>query len=109
MFGGNATLPLLNNMLQQFLAGAAYVATASGAVLLRQANGTACPGYSASNVQTTETGLTADLSLAGPACDSYGSDIENLRLTVNYDTGKATSWAFQLALPLTVLQLSDYM
>ncbi|KAF2213286.1 glycoside hydrolase family 31 protein [Cercospora zeae-maydis SCOH1-5] len=48
----------------------------------------ACPGYSASNVQTTNTGLTADLSLAGPACNSYGEDIRNLKLVVNYDTAK---------------------
>lgn len=69
------------------LAGSALVAAASGlAIAPRQTNDTSCPGYSASNVQQTGTGLSADLSLAGSPCNSYGNDIENLRLTVNYDT-----------------------
>lgn len=45
-----------------------------------------CPGYTASNVQTTLTGLTADLALAGPSCDVYGDDLQNLTLTVAYET-----------------------
>lgn len=79
------------------LTGAVLAATVSGrAVVVRQSNATAdgassCPGYSASNVQTTGTGLTADLALAGPACNSYGEDIQNLKLTVNYDTGELSS------------------
>ena len=64
-------------------------ATAAAAISTRQARGSVddCPGYTASNVATTGTGLTADLSLAGAACNAYGRDIENLRLLVNYDTG----------------------
>jgi len=72
------------------LAGSALVAAASArAIAPRQTNDTspACPGYSASNVQQSGTGLSADLSLAGSPCNSYGRDIENLRLTVSYDTG----------------------
>lgn len=46
-----------------------------------------CPGYSASNVQVSDTGLTADLSLAGTACNIYGTDLVNLTLTVEYQTG----------------------
>lgn len=46
-----------------------------------------CPGYAASNVQQTESGLTADLQLAGPACHIYGTDLPNLTLTVEYQTG----------------------
>lgn len=45
-----------------------------------------CPGYSASNVQVSDTGLTADLSLAGAACNIYGTDLVNLTLTVEYQT-----------------------
>jgi len=48
---------------------------------------TKCPGYSASDVQTRENGLTAKLSLAGPACNVYGDDLHNLTLTVTYETG----------------------
>ena len=47
---------------------------------------TVCPGYSASNVQYSGTGVTADLALAGPACNVYGTDIESLSLTVEYQT-----------------------
>ena len=39
-----------------------------------------CPGYKASNVKRTPYGLTADLSLAGTACNVYGTDIESLSL-----------------------------
>ncbi|KAJ4306057.1 hypothetical protein N0V88_000853 [Collariella sp. IMI 366227] len=45
-----------------------------------------CPGYKASNVKTSGTGLTADLKLAGPACNTYGTDLEKLRLEVTYET-----------------------
>ncbi|KAI4862569.1 glycoside hydrolase family 31 protein [Hypoxylon rubiginosum] len=43
-----------------------------------------CPGYRASNVKTTSNGLTADLTLAGEACNVYGTDIEALSLVVEY-------------------------
>jgi alpha-glucosidase len=47
-----------------------------------------CPGYKASNVKTTSSSLTADLSLAGPACNVYGTDLTDLTLTVVYETGE---------------------
>lgn len=50
---------------------------------------TVCPGYIASNVQTSDTGLTADLDIAGANCSVYGNDVQNLTLTVEYqDTGR---------------------
>ena len=45
-----------------------------------------CPGYQASNVKQTDTGLTADLSLAGQPCNLYGNDINELRLSVEYQS-----------------------
>jgi len=45
-----------------------------------------CPGYTASNVFRTPYGLTADLSLAGSACNVYGTDVEALSLTVEYQS-----------------------
>lgn len=50
-----------------------------------------CPGYKASNVQTTDSGLTAELSLAGAACNVYGDDLKDLILQVTYETGKLPS------------------
>jgi alpha-glucosidase len=47
-----------------------------------------CPGYSASNVKYTHNGLTADLTLAGAACNIYGTDVEDLTLTVEYQAGE---------------------
>lgn len=44
----------------------------------------ACPGYKASDVQKTSSGVTATLQLAGQACNAYGTDIESLNLTVEY-------------------------
>lgn len=48
----------------------------------------ACPGYSASNVRQSSNGLTADLTLAGEACNVFGTDLPNLTLTVEYQSGK---------------------
>ncbi|KAF1813958.1 alpha-glucosidase [Eremomyces bilateralis CBS 781.70] len=45
-----------------------------------------CPGYAASNVKKGHGGLTADLTLAGTACDAYGYDIKNLKLEVEYQS-----------------------
>lgn len=47
-----------------------------------------CPGYNAFNVNERSSSLTADLYLAGPACNVYGDDLRNLTLSVTYETGK---------------------
>ena len=46
-----------------------------------------CPGYTASNVQDNGARVTADLALAGTACNVYGEDLTDLRLVVEYQTG----------------------
>ncbi|KAF2966620.1 hypothetical protein GQX73_g6984 [Xylaria multiplex] len=46
-----------------------------------------CPGYTASNVVESDGKLTADLSLAGTACNIYGTDLSDLKLLVEYQTG----------------------
>ena len=46
-----------------------------------------CPGYRASNVVSTASTLTADLTLNGPACNVYGTDLTDLKLVVEYQTG----------------------
>ncbi|KAI9794062.1 MAG: hypothetical protein M1816_006687 [Peltula sp. TS41687] len=45
---------------------------------------TICPGYTASNVVSSGSKLTAQLSLAGKPCNVYGNDINDLTLTVEY-------------------------
>lgn len=45
-----------------------------------------CPGYKASNVVRTSSGLNATLELAGTACNVYGTDVETLSLTVQYQS-----------------------
>lgn len=66
---------------------------ASGAVLSRSDTSNnalaACPGYKASNVKTSNNGLTAQLSLAGKACNVYGNDLKDLILEVTYENGKS--------------------
>jgi alpha-glucosidase len=54
----------------------------------RNADPNACPGYSASNVVKTDSGLTADLTLAGAACNAYSDDIKDLKLVVEYQTSE---------------------
>ncbi|EMF07989.1 glycoside hydrolase family 31 protein [Sphaerulina musiva SO2202] len=70
------------------LALAASAVTASPFALRRRQNGTdsTCPGYRASGITTTANGLTAQLTLAGTPCNIYGNDIEDLTLTVEYQT-----------------------
>ncbi|KAG8894677.1 hypothetical protein FRC01_012825, partial [Tulasnella sp. 417] len=61
-------------------------ATASQQLVDRQsANPDACPGYTAKNVKTGKGTLSADLVLAGTACNAYGPDIQNLKLAVTYE------------------------
>lgn len=48
----------------------------------------ACPGYKASNVKQSASGVTADLTLGGKACDVFGDDLKDLTLEVTYDTGE---------------------
>lgn len=86
------------------LTGALIAATGRAFVIVVPRQATFCPGYSISNVQSGNTGLTADLSLAGPACNSYGSDIPSLKLMVNYDTGMDF---FFLFLPIRLMVLLD--
>ncbi|KAF5391185.1 hypothetical protein D9757_003120 [Collybiopsis confluens] len=45
-----------------------------------------CPGYSLHTLQESNTGLTAQLSLAGPACNAFGTDYQNLTIQVTYET-----------------------
>ena len=45
-----------------------------------------CPGYRATQVKTSGTGLTATLVLAGESCNAYGTDIDQLGLLVEYQT-----------------------
>lgn len=46
-----------------------------------------CPGYTASDVAQTDSGLTASLTLAGDGCNVYGYDLPDLTLLVEYQTG----------------------
>jgi len=52
---------------------------------------TVCPGYTASNVVRNAYGFSANLSLAGQACNVYGTDVENLSLTVQYQNADRLS------------------
>lgn len=58
----------------------------------------ACPGYKAKNVSTFGPKLTADLVLAGKACNVFGNDIEKLKLEVTYENSEflclSSSYAF---------------
>ncbi|KAF1911411.1 alpha-glucosidase precursor [Ampelomyces quisqualis] len=58
------------------------------ALQTRETDPNTCPGYAASNVVKTDSGLTADLSLAGDACNIYSDDIKDLKLVVEYQTNE---------------------
>ena len=65
-------------------------ASASAAALATH-DATTCPGYKATNVQKNGGSIvSADLTLAGAACNVYGTDLDNLVLQVEYETGRRT-------------------
>lgn len=69
----------------------AFISFVSGAVALA-ANYVSlplekCPGYKAFNVKDSGNTLAADLKLAGKPCNTYGIDIKDLKLEVEYQTG----------------------
>lgn len=45
-----------------------------------------CPGYKASDVKHTEHGMSASLHLAGKPCNAYGTDVEELTLSMEYQS-----------------------
>ncbi|KAG8972508.1 hypothetical protein FRB90_010211, partial [Tulasnella sp. 427] len=61
------------------------IASASQLVDRQSANPDSCPGYTAKNVKTGKGTLSADLTLAGNACNVYGTDVQNLKLAVTYE------------------------
>lgn len=65
-------------------------------IAVQAANPDSCPGYKATNIQNTGSKLTADLTLAGPACNAYGTDLADLRLLVEYQTGKDSLLLFTM-------------
>jgi len=77
-------------VLLSWLLVAATVVQASGLISNTSSSDplASCPGYKASNVKTTGSSLSADLSLAGAACNVYGDDLTSLTLEVVYETGQ---------------------
>jgi len=85
---------MFNQLLLALAAGAGLIAAAPtpqesypSALQARNADPNTCPGYEASNVVETDSGLSADLTLAGTACNVYSDDIKDLKLVVEYQTG----------------------
>lgn len=75
------------------LLGSALPAVLASSLAKRQSSSLDdCPGYTASNVQDNGSTVTADLALAGTACNVYGEDLVNLKLLVEYQTGMRTSF-----------------
>jgi alpha-glucosidase len=49
-------------------------------------NVSSCPGYSLHSLSQQQNGLIAKLTLAGPACNAFGTDIAELTIRVTYET-----------------------
>lgn len=96
--GFRRTLTLLALTAAVGLQGSATAAPADAANTYASTAIDACPGYVASNVVPSASGLAADLKLAGPACNTYGTDLDNLKLVVEYQTGEHFYYRFQCQL-----------
>ncbi|GJE89250.1 glycoside hydrolase family 31 protein [Phanerochaete sordida] len=76
-------------------------------------NVSSCPGYALSALHETKTGLTAQLTLAGPACNAFGRDVANLTLEVTYDSDTRLHVNIfdtansQFTIPRSVIELPD--
>lgn len=66
---------------------APYPHDATSLVVARAADPSTCPGYTATKIDVTDSGLTADLTLAGTACNAYSEDLQELKLVVEHQTG----------------------
>lgn len=77
-------------IVKQATAALVIVSTVCAGIIPRQSNGTldSCPGYKASNVLKSYNGLTASLTLAGTACNAYGTDLTDLTLTVEHESSR---------------------
>ena len=83
-------MPLLSRFRALVLSAALYASSfvsAQNGTYVDPAILDACPGYKAQNVVSNATGLTADLVLAGQACNVFGNDTATLKLEVTYETG----------------------
>jgi len=65
-----------------------FIGLASATIVIRPPapDANSCPGYKATYVEETGSGLTAELQLAGTACNIYGRDLATLKLQVTYDS-----------------------
>ncbi|KAL4936835.1 hypothetical protein BDV06DRAFT_216342 [Aspergillus oleicola] len=63
-----------------------FLPLVGAAVIGPRASNQSCPGYRASSVHESGNTLTADLTLAGEPCNSYGTDLRDLKLLVEYQT-----------------------
>ncbi|KAL4795719.1 glycosyl hydrolases family 31-domain-containing protein [Aspergillus venezuelensis] len=63
-----------------------FLPVVGAAAIGPRAGNQSCPGYRASNVHESTNTLTADLTLAGEPCNSYGTDLRDLKLLVEYQT-----------------------
>ncbi len=61
----------------------------------------ACPGYDVVRASSTGSSLSADLVLAGNACNIFGKDVSKLQLDVTYETSKRFLHALLASLSLT--------
>lgn len=99
-------------MKSLFVLGLAWSALGSDVLRRQDLNNAtleSCPGYSASNIQSDGSRLTADLSLTGPACNAYGDDLKDLRLEVEYQTSQYSHTShitYQLTTTQTIVSTS---
>jgi alpha-glucosidase len=62
-----------------------------------------CPGYTASNVNQDANGFSADLTLAGNPCNAFGTDIQNLQFTVEYQSNDRVNINIQPSVLVSML------
>jgi hypothetical protein len=90
------TNPITMTVVLTWLLVAVAAVSATSIDLRSASNGdplSKCPGYKASNIKTGQSTLTADLKLAGEACNVYGDDLTSLTLEVEYESGRLRQYS----------------
>jgi alpha-glucosidase len=89
-YNGSLTASVMPASTTAFLQGllllGSYFFRWGNAVPLRRADD--CPGYKASNIVRRDSSVTADLTLAGAACNLYSSDLVDLKFLAEWQTGE---------------------
>ncbi|KAG0697209.1 glycoside hydrolase family 31 protein [Suillus ampliporus] len=86
LLGALYALPVAPTTVSRGVSSLGNKQTFDGITTSYSMNVTDCPGYTLGLLQESDIGLTAQLTLGGPACNAFGLDISDLTIEVTYQS-----------------------